>query len=757
MSLAAGDRLGPYQIVAQLGAGGMGEVYRARDSRLERDVAVKVLPQHLAQNPQALTRFVRETKALAALSHPSLLAIFDTGSENGIAFAVTELLDGESLRSMLSGRGALPWRKAAEIAAMFADGLAAAHSKGVTHRDVKPDNLFLTTSGHAKILDFGLARVEPAGEAAPDPETLEPGLTQAGIVLGTPGYLSPEQVHGTPAGPVSDIFSLGCVLYEMISGKRAFPNQSMMGMMTSILRDTPPDLASLAPGVPSELTRLVNQCLEKSPQRRLQSAQDLAAQLRAILSAQTQTNTASGTAAAVIDSIAVLPFTNSNNDAENEYLSDGITENILNSLAQLGRLRVIPRSTVFRYKGSQLDPQAIGRELGVRVVLTGRVIQRGETLVVGTELLDVSAGSQLWGERYNRKISDIFALEEEIARKISDSLRVKLSGDDKSRLAKRVTENTEAYQLYLKGRHHWMKRTPDHLAKSADYFQQAIDKDPSFALAYSGLADCYSLLGAYSSLPQREAWARAKAAAVAAVAFDDESAEAHTSLAFVRAFFDWDWNASDKEFRRALELNSGYWVASYWYAMMLCSVKRFDEAEAQIRHGMELEPLSPVMAHCFAMVAHMAGRHEEAIERSLRAIDINPDFFLLRWWLGCAYQCQGKFDNAIAELEKAVAMCDGKISWIVGSLGAAHACAGHRAEALRILEQLKERTQREVVDPTAMIYLYTALGDIDNALAWAERGVTDRGMLPVVIQDQRFDPLRPDPRFQAVLRRMNLA
>jgi serine/threonine protein kinase/tetratricopeptide (TPR) repeat protein len=754
MPLLGGDRLGPYQIIAALGAGGMGEVYRARDSRLDRDVAVKVLPQHLAQNPQALARFARETKALAALSHPNLLAIFDTGEEKGVSFAVTELLEGETLRATLSAHGAMPWRKAVEITAMFADGLAAAHSKGVTHRDIKPDNLFLTTHGHAKILDFGLAALDPGSPAASaDSET----LTQVGVVLGTPGYFSPEQVRGALTTPSSDIFSLGCVLYEMISGKRAFSGQSMMEMMSSILRDSPPDLPPAA-AVPAELKRLIDRCLDKNLQQRLQSAHELAVQLRAILNAQaTPTpNATSSSASSVIDSIAVLPFTNSSNDPDTEYLSDGITENILNSLSQLGRLRVIPRSTVFRHKGSQLDPQALGRELNVRVVLTGRVIQRGEMLVVGTELLDVQAGSQLWGERYNRKISDIFALEEEIAQKISASLRMKLSGEEKDRLAKRVTANTEAYQLYLKGRHHWTKRTPDHVMKATEYFQQAIDKDPAFALAYSGLADCYAILAAYSILPQKDPWSRAKAAAVSAVAFDEESPEAHTSLGFIRAYFDYDWTGSDKEFRRALELNPGYWVAPYWYAMILCSCGRFEEAEAQIGRGMELEPLSALVAHCHVMVPYLAKRYDVAVERALRALEANPDAFLVRWWLGAAYACQGKLEQAIVETEKAVTMSDGKISWIVGALGAAHAQAGHRAEAQRILDDLTERAQRETVDAVAMIVLYTALGDFDNALTWAERGCETRGMLPVMPLDARMDPIRSHPRFQAVLRRMNL-
>jgi serine/threonine protein kinase len=535
MALLAGTRLGPYEILAPIGAGGMGEVYRARDSRLERDVAIKILPEHLSQNPQALARFVRETKTVAALSHPNLLAIFDTGTENGISYAVTELLDGESLRAGLV-RSILPWRKTAEIGAALAEGIAAAHSKGITHRDLKPENIFLTADGRVKVLDFGLARIETHQTGA-DAET----QTEAGTVLGTPGYMSPEQVRGIRAGPASDIFSLGCVMYEMLSGRRAFPGQSAAETMSSILRDTPEDLAASGIEIPPELNRLIARCLEKNPQQRCQAASDLAFHLKALLSGPVPS------ASRAIDSIAVLPFTNASRDPDTEYLCDGITESIMNSLARISQLRVTPRSTVFRYKASNADPQAVGRELNVRAVLTGRVMQRSETLIVGTELMDVVAATQLWGERYNRKMADIFEVEEEIARKISESLRMKLTGEEKSRLVKRFTENTEAYQLYLRGRHHWAKRTPDRVRKGSEYFQQAIEKDPSYALAYSGLADCYSILGVYSILPSKEAFAKAKAAAVAAVAFDDELAEGHTSLGFIKAYLDWDWAGGAKE------------------------------------------------------------------------------------------------------------------------------------------------------------------------------------------------------------------
>ena len=748
MSLPTGIRLGPYEILAPIGAGGMGEVYRALDSRLDRQVAIKVLPTHLSQSPQALARFVRETKAVAALSHPNLLAIFDTGVDNGISYAVTELLDGESLRACLR-QGPLYWRKGVEVAAALAEGLAAAHAKGITHRDLKPENIFLTADGRIKILDFGLARVQAA-----QPGADEATQTEEGTVLGSPGYMSPEQVRGAPVGPTSDIFSLGCVLYEMIAGRRAFPGPTPGETLSSILRDTPPELAASGAQIPHELGRLIFGCLEKNSQQRFQSARDLASNLKAILNASGVGSQPARTA----DSIAVLPFANAGNDPDTEYLCDGITESILNSLAQIAQLRVTPRSTVFRYKGCEADPQVVGRELNVRLVLTGRITQRDDNLVASAELVDVAAGSQLWGERYHRKISDIFAVEEEIARKISESLRMKLSGAEKTRMAKRSTDNSEAYRLYLRGRHHWAKRTPDHMRKGIDYFQRAIETDPTYALAYAGLADCYSVLGIYSILPTKQALAKAKAAAVAAVAFDEELAEGHTSLGFIKAFLDWDWSNGEKEFQRALELNSACWVTPYWYALILASMARFEEAELQIRNGLALEPVSPILMHVAAMIYYASQRYEQAAETCREGLESNPDYFLLRFWLGLARLLQNKPAEAISELQKAVDACGREVSWVVGALGHAHAVSGNRTEALQVLEELLDRAKRAAIDYTSVGAIYMALGDTENALASLETACANRGMSGILLKvDPRFDAVRSEPRFQQVLKQMNLA
>ena len=742
MPLAAGDKLGPYEITAKIGEGGMGEVYRAHDPRLGRDVAIKLSKEQFSQ------RFNREARAVAALNHSNICTLHDVGPN----YLVMEYIQGTPLK------GPLPLDQAIRYAAQICDALDAAHRKGITHRDLKPANILVTKAGSQssiKLLDFGLAKVGPVVPL--DEEVTGMAFTGTREILGTIYYMAPEQLEGKPADARSDIFSFGLVLYEMLTGKRAFEGASPATIIAAIVERPAPSISSMA--TPA-LDRLLQRCLAKDPDDRWQSARDLKAELAWMASTSESGKIASGTAtpsSQAIDSIAVLPFTNASNDPDTEYLCDGITESIMNSLAQIGKLRVTPRGTVFRYKGRDLDPQAAGLELGVRAVLTGRVIQRGETLVVGTELLDVQAGSQLWGERYNRKIADIFALEEEIARKISESLRVKLTGDEKSRLAKRSTENTEAYQLYLRGRHHWIKRTPDQLKMAMTYFQQAIDKDPGYALAYAGLADCYAIFGVYSILPPKDAYARARAAAVAAIAFDEDLAEGCTSLGFIRAFFDWNWAEAERDFQRALKLNPGYWVTPYWYAIILTSLSRYEEAERQIRHALELEPLSPSIMFVAAVNSLHAHHYGEAIERCLKGLEYE-DYPLLRFWLGVAYLASGRHEDAIREHEKAVEMFS-RMSMPLGALAHSYAVSGNRGGAEKILRELLERFEREPVDLLQFTLIYLGLGDTESALAWLEKACDAKGgfLAFLIAGDPRLDPLRSEPRFQNVLKRMNLA
>ena len=779
MSLPGGTRLGPYEILAPIGAGGMGEVYSARDTRLDRDVAIKVLPEHLAQNPVALSRFERESKAVATLSHPNILALYDVGGEQGISFAVTELLEGETLRKRLE-KGAVPWRKAAGIGAAVADGLAAAHAKGIIHRDLKPENIFLTSDGRVKILDFGLARVKPP--VSPQGQSCIPTETETGTVMGTASYMSPEQVRGERADVPSDIFSFGCVLYEMLAGRRAFTRETAAQTMAAILEVEPPDLAGCDKQIPAELDRVVTHCLEKNPRQRFQSAHDLAFALRAVEGpgsaaalpgnrkrlrpvwmAMTLAVALAGASlywlnrpGQAIDSLAILPFANVGADPNNEYLSDGITEDLINSLSQLPKLRVTARSLAFRYKGPQVDPQKAGRDLHVRAVLTGRVRERDGALNIQAELVNVDDGAQLWGAQYSQKLSGILALQQEIAQAVSGKLHLQPAVERQKRLAKRSTENTEAYQLYLKGRYYWNRRTEHTLKRAVEYFQQAIGKDPGYALAYAGLADCYAVYNSYQVELPRESGPKAKAAATKALEIDDTLAEAHASLGMTRMSYEWDWAGAEREFQRAIELDPNYATAHHWYGICLSATGRSEQAIASLKRARQLDPLSLIINADMGLELYFARRYDEAIEQVRKTLEMDPDFVAGHRHLGMAYEQKAMYTEAIAEFQKALDVSRGN-PFALGSLGHAYAVSGNRGKARQALSDLRELSKRRYVSPFDTAVIYTGLGDKERALEWLEKASDDRSLQMIFLKvDPRFDRLHADSRFAGLLRRMGL-
>ncbi len=771
-----GQTLGHYRIKAKLGAGGMGEVYRASDPRLDRDVAIKVLPEHLAGDPQALARFEREAKVLAALSHPNILAVFDVGLEQGVHYLVTELLEGQTLRVRLDG-GPLSWREGVEIAAAVADGLAAAVAKGITHRDLKPENIFLTSDGRVKILDFGLARYRPK-PLTPE-ETVAATETQAGTVMGTVGYMSPEQVRGEPAEAPSDIFSCGCVLHEMVTGERAFARSSPMETLAAILRDPVPP----ATGVPVELQRVITHCLEKNPALRFQSARDLAFALRAVTAAAESQPVpvvpggprrlpavwiAAAFAVLVaaagvfwmtqqdspIDSLAVLPLVNAG-DPGAEYLSDGISESLITSLSRLPRLKVKSRDAVSRYKGQNKDAQAVGREQGVRAVLKGRLLQRGDVFTVNVELVDARDNTLLWQDQYERRMGDLLAVQQEISRQISAALRLKLTSDEQRNLVKRQTESTEAYQFYLKGRYWWDRRTEEALKKSVEFFDQAIEQDPSYARAWAGLADSYNMLGGYGVLPPRDAFPRAKAAAMKALELDQALPEAHASLGRVKTQYEWDWAGAERDYRRAVELNPNYGVAHQWYAIHLGAVGRFKEAIAEIERAREAEPLSLVINGSVGWFHYIDHQYERAIEESQRAIAKDPNFAWGHNVLGSVYIRMGRYNEAIDHLQRGLALSK---RGIIEMTLVAHAfgVSGQREEAQKLIDELKGMSQRRFVPPEYIAMIYAGLGDKDQAFEWLEKAYAQRSMHPFFLPDPRYDPLRADVRFRDLMRRMGL-
>jgi serine/threonine protein kinase/Tfp pilus assembly protein PilF len=778
--LMVGRKLGRYQIRSLLGAGGMGEVYRARDTRLNREVAIKVLPSHLTQDAVALARFEREAQAVAALSHPNILAIHDFGNEQDIHYAVTELLDGETLRPRLT-RGALPWGEAVRVGVAVADGLATAHAKGIIHRDLKPENIFLTSDGRVKILDFGLARRKLTSTPSYDSSApTTPMMTDPGRVMGTVGYMSPEQVRGEEVDERSDLFALGCVLYEMVSGQRAFARQTAAETMAAILRDEPPKPAEASQGVPPELERVINRCLKKQAAERYQSTRDLAIDLEALLSGTAITTPAPARspkrtrpalwAAAIlalllaglalywpiyrgqpvgqpIDSIAVLPLVNASGVADTEYFSDGLTEDLINSLSHVSKLRVIARTTVFRYKGREVDPLKVGSELNVRAVLTGRVLLRGDTLSIQADLIDVASGAQLWGQRFNKKLTDIFTVQEEIARQITNGLRLKLPGAEQQLLAKRYTENVEAYQLYLKGRREAYKFNQEGREKAPLYFQQAIQLDPNYALAYAGLAEYHLIYFGGSG-----ALALAKDAALKALARDENLVEAHSALASVSEKYDWDWAQAERSFRRAIEISPGSALAHDWYGWYLAQVGRLDEAVANLKLAHQLDPLSVFIYTNLGRAFFFERRYDQAIEQFQKALELDSNFWLAHIGLGLVYEQQARYDEALTELQKTISPAsyfpDGR-TWLVHGL----VVAGRQSEARRLLKQLKPSERV----PWSMAAIYTALGEKDQAFAWLEKAFEERfGVLASLKADPVFESLRSDPRYAALLRRMGL-
>jgi serine/threonine protein kinase/tetratricopeptide (TPR) repeat protein len=750
--LGPGARVGPYEIVALIGEGGMGQVYRGRDPRLGRDVAIKVLPADSAGDADAVARFEREARAIASLSHPNILAIFDVGRQNGAIYVVTELLDGETLRKRIE-IAPVGWRKALEIGADIADGLAAAHARAVVHRDLKPENVIVTSEGRVKILDFGLAQTDPF-LTAPDAGDLPTTKfqTDPGVIVGTLGYMAPEQLKGELVTASADIFSLGCILFEMVTAKRPFQRPSGAATIAAILTDDIPR-QELNDAAPLELQRIIEGCVEKNPLHRFQSAKDLALTLRAIASSSAvmpadivkSIARKSRRQSKTIDSIAVLPFENVGSDPGAEYLSEGITDGTINRLSQLPKLKVMARSTVYRFKGRgaphQIDVQTVGRELRVRGVVTGRVKFVKDRLIVNAEMVDASDGAQLWGEQYNRPLADIVQLQEEMSNEIAEALRIKLTGAEKKRMRRKATTNSEAYQLYLKGRHQWNKRTEESLNRGIAFFRAAIDADPLFASAYSGLADSFVTLATNIPLPPREVMPKAKAAAEKAIETDENLAEAWASRAAVRWWFDWDWNGAEADYKRAIELNPNYATAHDGYAMLLCARGRFDEAIEQITHAADLDPLSLIIAVHAGWPHYFARNYDAAIRCFDKALELDANFIPAHGWRGMALGQEKRYTEALAAFERALAV--DRIPILLAMLAHAHAIAGHRAEAESTLTALRYEALSRYISAYDIAVIHAGLGDLDAARGEIAKAREERAAWMVFYDvDPRLDPLR---------------
>lgn len=740
-----GQTISHYQVIEELGGGGMGAVYKARDTKLERFVALKYLPSQVGHDDEGRARFVQEAKAASALDHPNICTIYEIDeTEDGQIFIVMAFYNGETLENKIQ-RGPLGLTHTLDYAIGVATGLDRAHEKGIVHRDVKPANIMVTRRNEVKILDFGLAKY--AGQSR---------ITQTGVAVGTLAYMAPEQLQGVDVDHRVDIWGLGALIYTMVAGSDPFPNEEAPALVTSILTSDPPSVLELSHEATPELSNVIQKAMVKDPSRRYQSVREFRLDLVAIqdeLEAVAQVTTAQDRA---IPSIAVLPFVNMSPDPENEYFSDGLAEELINALTRVDGLKVAARTSAFRFRGRDLDIREIGKKLKVDTILEGSVRKAGKQLRVTAQLINVSDGYHAWSERYDRELDDVFAVQDEISLAIVDKLKARLLEPEKAKLVKRYTENSEAFDRYLRGQHNLNKRKATEFEKALSYFHQAIELDPEYAPPHAGLAETYNLLGRYGLIPPDKSGPQAKAAAENALAIDSALAEAHTALAYTEHRYYWDWERAESEYQRAIELNPKYPGGHHFYGWFLAGQGRLDEAVKEIREAIREDPLSLISNTSLGGFLYFARRYEQAERQLLSTLEIDPQFVVTHQWLGRTYLQQRRHGAAVRSFQFALDML-GDDPETLGGLGYAHANAGQAARAEELLDKLENLSTKRYVSEYWPGIVYLGLGDNDAALEQLQMAVDERSDWMVDANvDPWFDPLRDDPRFTTLLRHLSL-
>lgn len=730
-----GQTISHYKILEKLGEGGMGVVYKAQDTKLNRVVALKFLPHGLHANEAERSRFQQEAQAASALNHSNICTIHDISEEGEQQFIVMEFVDGKTLREMI------PLQKtqgAIDYAIQIGEALQEAHSKGIVHRDIKTDNIMVNSKNQIKVLDFGLAKLKGSLR-----------LTKTLSTVGTLAYMAPEQIQGGEVDARSDIFSFGVVLYEMLTGHVPFRGEHEAAMLYSIVNEEPQPLSDFRKDIPSNIASIVLKVLQKNPLSRYQTMQEVISDLKNAPAIQLLKQE---------KSIVVLPFENLSPDADQEYFSDGLTEEVISDLSAVRSIRVISRSSAMTFKGTKKKIPEIAREVNVQYVLEGSVRKAGNNLRITAQLIEAITDAHVWADKYSGTLDDVFDIQEKVSRSIVVALELALLHEEGERIAKRYTNSLEAYNMYLKGRYFWNKRGEQGFRRAIEYFEQAIREDSSYSLAHAGLADCYSLLPWYSNFPPKEAYLKAKSAALNALEADNSVSEAHNSLAFAITFYDWDWEGAEREFKRAIALNPRNAHAHHWYANYLSCMADSAQALAEIARARELDPLSLIINQDTGYMFYYAHRYDEAIEALQKTIEMDPNFICTHLCLGWAYLQKSMCESALEELQKELALSTGYRELVESWIGVTYALMNRKEESLQVLEGLIERSKETYISPYLFAIQYSSLENDDRAFQCLERAMEERHINICFLKvDPILDRLRSDTRFTDLLRKMRLA